>query len=432
MKNNFDLPAIVIAGRKNVGKSSIFNRIIGYRRSLVADYEGLTRDPVVFDMELNGKSVRIVDLPGYFFDPHDDIEKEMNAAFIRWLSKAALVLFVVDGRTSITQEDIEIAQMIRKNSKEHLLIVNKAESKAYLTNISEVYALSMGEPIFVAAEHNIGFDLLESKILEKIPDNSTEIKRPTVKVSIIGRPNVGKSSLLNAIFNEYISIVTDIPGTTRDTIDASLDYDDLEIMFIDTAGLRKRGKVEKGTIESFSGARTIRAIMNSDICVLVLDASEGLFDQDKKIASMILKYSKASVCAFNKWDKAIPKFESIVDKELPFISYSPKVPVSAKKIWNIQALLKAISQSYRSYTAQVPTSKIAKFSSTFSGEHSIPSKLKIYYATQVDTAPPTISVFVNSPEFFDDGLKRSFTNFLRKQIDELKDSPIKIIVKARR
>ncbi len=432
MKSNIEFPALVIAGRKNVGKSSIFNRIVGYRRSLVADYEGLTRDPVIFDMDLDGKKVRIVDLPGYFFEPKDDIEREMNAAFMRWIEKAALILFVVDGRSNISEEDVEIAQMIRKTGNAHLLVVNKAESNAYLANLSEVYSLSMGEPIFVAAEHNIGFDLLKSIIVQKIPDFLSELEIPTARISIIGRPNVGKSSLLNAIFGEYLSIVTDIPGTTRDTIDASINYKGTEILFMDTAGLRKRMKVEKGTIESFSGARAIRAIMNSDICVLVLDASSGLFDQDKKISSMITKYSKASVIAMNKWDDAVKGFENLVERELTFISYSPKVPISAKNRWNIESLLDAISLAYRSYTVRISTSQIAKFSAAFSHEHLVPSGLKVYYATQISTAPPTISVFVNDPELFDESLKRSFESFLRRQIDELRNSPIKIFAKVRR
>ncbi|BBJ28456.1 ribosome biogenesis GTPase Der [Athalassotoga saccharophila] len=432
MKSDFDLPAIVIAGRKNAGKSSIFNRLVGFRRSLVADYEGLTRDPVIFDMNIEGKAFRLVDLPGYFLDPSDEIEIEMNLSFKKWISQATLVIFVIDGRSNLTQEDIEIAEIIRKSGKKYIFVVNKCESDAYKKNLGEIYSISMGEPIFISAEHNIGFDLLEEEILKSIPESKIEIKNSGPKVSIIGKPNVGKSSLFNSIINQPISIVTSIPGTTRDTIDASLNYKDRQITFIDTAGLRKRSHVQKGSVESFSGARTIRAIMNSDISLIVVDASEGITEQDKKVASMVVKYSKASIIVGNKWDLAIKNFIEEVERELFFVSYSPFVPVSALNRWNITDLMDQIIKVYDQYTSTLPTSKIAGLSFKFSSEHSIPSKLKIFYATQVDTSPPTISVFVNSPELFTESVRRSYENFLRRNVSEFENVPLKIIVKARR
>ncbi|MCL4407478.1 MAG: ribosome biogenesis GTPase Der [Thermotogae bacterium] len=432
MKSNLNLPAVVIAGKKNVGKSSIFNKLVGFRRSLVADYEGLTRDPVISDINLEGKNIRIVDLPGYFVDPADDIEKSMNDALKHWIAKASLVIFVIDGRTNITEEDEEVADIIRKSGKDCLLTVNKAEGEAYKKNLDEIYSISMGDPIFVSAEHNIGFETLIDVVLKRIPDFGQSITETTVRVSIVGRPNVGKSSLLNALINESLSIVTDIPGTTRDTIDASFNYKGREILFIDTAGLRRRSRVEKGTVESFSGARTIRAIMNSDISLLVVDASEKISDQDKKIASMILKYSKAPIVVLNKWDIAKAGILDEAKKALFFISYSPFVPLSAAEKWNTNNLMKEIVDVYDGYTSNVQTSKIANASSRFSAEHSISSKLKLFYATQTGTSPPTISVFVNFPELFDDSMKRSYENFLRKQIDNFAKTPLKIIVRARR
>ncbi|MGC8544583.1 MAG: ribosome biogenesis GTPase Der [Athalassotoga sp.] len=432
MKSNLNLPAVVIAGKKNVGKSSIFNKLVGFRRSLVADYEGLTRDPVISDINLEGKNIRIVDLPGYFVDPADDIEKSMNDALKHWIAMASLVIFVIDGRSNITEEDEEVADIIRKSGKECLLIVNKAEGEAYKKNLDEIYSISMGDPIFVSAEHNIGFETLIDAVLKRIPDSGQNITETTVRVSIVGRPNVGKSSLLNALINESLSIVTDIPGTTRDTIDASFNYKGREILFIDTAGLRRRSHVEKGTVESFSGARTIRAIMNSDISLLVVDASEKISDQDKKIASMILKYSKAPIVVLNKWDIAKAGILDEAQKALFFISYSPFVPLSAAEKWNIDSLMKEIVDVYDGYTSNVQTSKIANATSRFSAEHSISSKLKLFYATQTGTSPPTISVFVNFPELFDDSMKRSYENFLRKQIDNFAKTPLKITVRARR
>ncbi|MGC8589889.1 ribosome biogenesis GTPase Der [Athalassotoga sp.] len=432
MKSNLNLPAVVIAGKKNVGKSSIFNKLVGFRRSLVADYEGLTRDPVISDINLEGKNIRIVDLPGYFVDPADDIEKSMNDALKHWIAMASLVIFVIDGRSNITEEDEEVADIIRKSGKECLLIVNKAEGEAYKKNLDEIYSISMGDPIFVSAEHNIGFETLIDAVLKRIPDSGQNITETTVRVSIVGRPNVGKSSLLNALINESLSIVTDIPGTTRDTIDASFNYKGREILFIDTAGLRRRSHVEKGTVESFSGARTIRAIMNSDISLLVVDASEKISDQDKKIASMILKYSKAPIVVLNKWDIAKAGILDEAQKALFFISYSPFVPLSAAEKWNIDDLMKEIVDVYDGYTSNVQTSKIANATSRFSAEHSISSKLKLFYATQTGTSPPTISVFVNFPELFDDSMKRSYENFLRKQIDNFAKTPLKITVRARR
>jgi len=432
VKSNLNLPAVVIAGKKNVGKSSIFNKLVGFRRSLVADYEGLTRDPVISDINLEGKNVRIVDLPGYFVDPADDIEKSMNDALKHWISMASLVIFVIDGRSNITEEDEEVADIIRKSGKECLLIVNKAEGEAYKKNLDEIYSISMGDPIFVSAEHNIGFETLIDAVLKRIPESGQNITETTVRVSIVGRPNVGKSSLLNALINESLSIVTDIPGTTRDTIDASFNYKGREILFIDTAGLRRRSHVEKGTVESFSGARTIRAIMNSDISLLVVDASEKISDQDKKIASMILKYSKAPIIVLNKWDIAKAGILDEAKKALFFISYSPFVPLSAAEKWNIDSLMKEIVEVYDGYNSNVQTSKIANATSRFSAEHSISSKLKLFYATQTGTSPPTISVFVNFPELFDDSMKRSYENFLRKQIDNFAKTPLKITVRARR
>ncbi len=437
MKSRNELPAVVFAGRKNVGKSSIFNRLIGYRRSLVADYEGLTRDPVVFDTEINGKPVRLVDLPGYFINPSDDIEKEMNASFREWIEKAALVVFVVDGRSNVTKEDEEIANLVRKSGKPFLFVVNKTEHKpVYFEHISDFYALSMGEPIEVAAEHGIGFDILVEEISQRLPDIDYTVENPSIKVSIIGKPNVGKSSLLNAILGEKFSMVTDIPGTTRDTLDASINYKEKVITFIDTAGLRRKSRVKKGTVESFSGARTIRAIMNSDIAVIVIDASEGVTTQDKKIASLVQEHSKAPIVAINKWDIRKAYVEDTVQKEFFFMDYCPKVAISAKNNWNIESLLDGIIEAYNAYTSKIPTSRIAKAATEFAYSHAMPSKrgrkLKIYYATQIMTAPPTFSLFVNSPDLFSDSTKRSFINFLRRTIPELSSSPIKIVVKARR
>ena len=438
MKSRSDLPVVVLAGRKNVGKSSIFNRLVGYRRSLVANYEGLTRDPVIFDTELEGKPVRLVDLPGYFINPENDIESKMNYSFKEWLKKADLIIFVGDGRTSITKEDIEIADMIRKSGNKYIFVINKAEyHPVYVDHMSEFYSLSMGDPLPIAAEHAIGFDTLIENILQNLPETLSEIEKPSIRVAIVGKPNVGKSSLINSILGEELSIVTEIPGTTRDTLDASVKHNDAEIVFMDTAGLRRRSKVKKGSVESFSGARTIRAIIHSDVCILVVDSSDGISTQDKKIASMILENTKASVIAMNKWDIRISNVEEEVQKELLFIDYSPKVAVSAKNNWNIKSLMDEVVNSYSSYTAKIQTSKIAKAATEFAYTRSMPakrgnSKLKIYYATQISTAPPTFAVFVNFPELFTDSLKRSLVNFIRKRIPELSSSPIRIVEKARR
>lgn len=437
MKGNNELPVVVLAGRKNVGKSSIFNRLIGYRRSLVADYEGLTRDPVVFDTNLSGKSVRLVDLPGYFIDPQNDIEKEMNSSFKEWLQRASLIVFVVDGRSEITKEDVEIADLVRKSGSPYIFVANKTEYKpAYFEHVSDLYSLSMGEPIEVAAEHGIGFEELVESIVSRLPDISVNIENPAIKVAIVGKPNVGKSSLLNAILGEKISMVTDIPGTTRDTLDASTSYKGRKILFIDTAGLRRKSKVKKGTVESFSGARTMRAVMNSDVCVIVIDASEGVTTQDKKIASLVQEHAKAPIVAMNKWDIRFEHVEEDVQREFFFIDYCPKVAISAKNNWNIENLLNEIIKSYDAYTAKITTSQIAKAANEFAYSHVMPSKksrkLKIYYATQISTAPPTFSIFVNFPELFNDSTKRAFVNFLRRTIPQLNSSPMRIVVKARR
>jgi GTP-binding protein len=437
VKSRNELPAVVLAGRKNVGKSSIFNRLVGYRRSLVADYEGLTRDPVIFDTEINEKPVRLVDLPGYFIDPQDDIEKEMNASFREWIERAALIVFVVDGRSDITKEDMEIADLVRKSGKPYIFVVNKTEYKpVYFEHISDLYALSMGEPLEVAAEHGMGFEELIDEISKNLPDVDFNVESPSIRVAIVGKPNVGKSSLLNAILGEKFSMVTDIPGTTRDTLDATMNYKGREIVFIDTAGLRRRSRVKKGTVESFSGARTIRAIMNSDISVIVIDASEGITTQDKKIASLVQEYSKAPVVAMNKWDIRMAYVEENVQREFFFMDYCPKVAISAKNNWNVEGLLDEIITAYDAYTTKIATSQIAKAASEFAYSHAMPSKrgrkLKIYYATQISTAPPTFSLFVNFPDLFNDSTKRSFVNFLRRAIPQLSSSPIKVVVKARR
>ena len=438
MKSRNDLPVVVLAGRKNVGKSSIFNRLVGYRRSLVADYEGLTRDPVIFDTNLEGISMRLVDLPGYFIKPGNDIESEMNRSFKEWIKRANLVIFVVDGRTSVTKEDIEIADMVRKSGNPYIFVVNKAEyHPIYVEHMSEFYSLSVGDPLPIAAEHGMEFDTLIENILQNLPEKSLEIEKPSIRVAIVGKPNAGKSSLINSILGEEISIVTKIPGTTRDTLDASVKYNDTEIVFMDTAGLRRRSRVKKGSVESYSGARTIRAIINSDVCILVTDSSDEIFTQDRKIASMVQENKKASVIAMNKWDIRISNVEEKVQRELFFIDYSPKVAVSAKNNWNIKNLLDEVLNSYNSYVAKIQTSKIAKAATEFAYTHSMPSKrggnsLKIYYATQISVAPPTFAVFVNFPELFNEPLKRSLINFVRKRIPALSLSPIRIVEKARR
>jgi len=428
---------VLIVGKPNVGKSTLFNKLIKKRKSIVDDEEGVTRDPVQDVAEWYGKRFKLVDTCGVFDKPEDIISQKMKEVTLNMVKEADLVLFVVDGREGITAEDLNLADFLRKSQVDVLLVANKTENmKKFEREIkSELYSLGFGEPIPVSAEHNINLDVLLENIVKRLEgkglrlDERTEFK-DVVKVAIVGRPNVGKSSLFNAILNKERALVTPIPGTTRDPVDEEVVIDEKRYLFVDTAGLRKRSRVEPGTVERYSTYRTVESIERADVVVLVLDATEGITRQDQRIAGLIERRGKGIVVVFNKWDlvehreKRVGEYTTLFREKLYFVDFSPLVFTSASKGWGIGQVLEAIDRAYASLTTKVPSSALNSALQKVLAFTNLPKGLKIYFGFQVDVKPPVFLFFVNKIEKVKEPQKVFLRRLIREYVHPFEGSPI--------
>jgi GTP-binding protein len=438
---------VFIVGKPNVGKSTLFNKLIKQRKAIVDNQPGVTRDAVYGEIRLDEHRVfRLVDTCGIFQEPEGIIETVMKERTQRSLKNADLILFIVDGQTQPTSEDFEIADMLRAIGKPVLFVANKTESsKRYDDVYPELFALGFGEPIAVSAEHKIGtsglveeienimnrYEEQEDTIAEE-PERSDDI----IKITIMGKPNVGKSMLLNALSGKERALVTAIPGTTRDPIDEIITRGKQSYLLIDSAGIRKRTKVDYKSLESFSISRAQQAMKASDIVLLLMDIREPVSEQDQRIAGMIEEEGKASVIVFNKIDLLSDsnnpaKFISVKESALEtlyFIYYSPVIFVSALKMQNLEDIFKAIDDSYRSYTKTFTTGEINRALERVKLILPPPSyngkPVNMYYATQVAAKPPIISIFVNDPKAVPANYKTAVKRQLRKLLDPLSGSPL--------
>lgn len=420
-------PVVAVVGRPNVGKSTFVNRIIGSRQSIVDDQPGVTRDRIYFDVEWQNKEFTLIDTGGIIPGDEDEIMLNIFTQAKVACDEAEKIIFLVDGKDGINPIDYDIANVLRRSGKPIYLAVNKIDAPEHFNNISDFYALAVGDPHPISALHGSGGvgDLLEA-ITEDFEINENKEDSSIIKLAIVGKPNAGKSSIINALLGEDRVIVSDISGTTRDSIDSKVKYEGEEFILVDTAGIRKKSKVDWG-VEKFAVDRAIRAIRDCDIAVLVIDAIDGLTDQDKKISQIVVESGKGLIVAINKWDLVTDKDKSgdptakytqKLMHEAPFLDFAPKIFISAKTKQRLVSIYKQANEVYEQCNKRVSTSILNKVlleamamnpPSTKRGK-----KLRVYYATQVRTAPPTFILFVNDEDLVQDSYKRYLENKMRE------------------
>lgn len=412
---------VSIVGKPNVGKSTLFNKIVGRRISITEDTPGVTRDRIYAEASWQQHVFDVIDTGG--LDPFDDdkimsnIRKQANIA----IEASDVILFIVDGRNPATALDHEIANILRKSNKKIILVANKTEGKRK-DEFYNVYELALGEPMSISAEQGLGIGDLLDEIIKNFPeDRDFEEKENLLKVAFIGKPNVGKSSLTNRILGEERVIVTDIAGTTRDAIDSYINIKGQEFMFIDTAGLRKKSRVDS-SVEAYSQVRTLSSVDRADVCVFLIDAVEGFTEQDSKVVGYAHNQGKAIIICVNKWDivekdsKTMKTFTDSLRNNLPFLSYAPILFISALTGKRVYELIDKIMEINESYSHRLSTGLLNDIISNATLINQPPSdkgkRLKILYATQSGTRPPEFTIFVNDKEL----THFSYTRFLENQI----------------
>ena len=437
-------PIIAVVGRPNVGKSTFVNRLVGKRQSIVDDLPGVTRDRIYFDVEWQDKQFTVIDTGGIVPGDEDEIMLSIYDQAKIACEEADKIIFLVDGIDGVTPVDEDIANILRQSSKPVFLAVNKVDSHNQITMISDFYSLAVGEPIAISALHGSGGvgDLLE-EITKDFESDDTKEEDGSIKLAIVGRPNAGKSSIVNALLGEKRVIVSDVSGTTRDSIDSRLTYNEQEFVIIDTAGIRKKAKVDYG-VEKFAVDRAIRSIKECDVALLVIDATEavnGISDQDKKIASIITEAGKGMVIAINKWDliedkksNTINKFEKMLANEIPFLDYVPKIYISAVTHQRLNNIFTRVVEVQSEHSKRVSTgllNKVINEAYALNPPQTIRNKrLKIMYVTQASTEPPTFILFVNDENLLKDHYKRYMENKLREAFGFF-GTPIRIAIRQR-
>ncbi len=437
-------PIIAIVGRPNVGKSTFVNRLVGKRQSIVDDQPGVTRDRIYFDVEWQDKQFTVIDTGGIVPGDEDEIMLSIYDQAKIACDEADKIIFIVDGIDGVTPVDEDIANILRQSDKPIFLAVNKVDSHNQITMISDFYSLAVGEPIAISALHGSGGvgDLLE-EITKDFESDEIFEEDKSIKLAIVGRPNAGKSSIVNALLGEKRVIVSDVSGTTRDSIDSRLTYNEQEFVIIDTAGIRKKAKVDYG-VEKFAVDRAIRSIKECDVALLVIDATEavnGISDQDKKIASIITEAGKGMVIAINKWDliedkksNTVNKFEKKLANEIPFLSYIPKIYISAVTHQRLNQIFTRVVEVQAEHSKRVSTgllNKVVNEAYALNPPQTIRNKrLKVMYTTQASTEPPTFILFVNDEKLLKDHYKRYMENKLREAFGFF-GTPIRIAVRER-
>ena len=423
-----------------MGKSTFVNRLVGARQSIVDDMPGVTRDRIYFDVEWQHKYFTVIDTGGIIPGDEDEIMLSIFDQAQIACDEADKIIFLVDGKDGVHPVDEDIANILRKSKKEIFLVVNKIDSIHAMPMLSDFYSLAVGEPMAISALHGSGGvgDLLD--VLTKDFEVEDEIiDENTIKIAIVGRPNAGKSSIINALLNEERVIVSDVSGTTRDSIDSKINYKQKEFVIIDTAGIRKRAKVDWG-VEKFAVDRAIRSIRECDVAVLVIDATEGISDQDKKISALITEAGKGIIIAVNKWDlldketNTMNKFEKQISKDVPFLEYAPKIYISAVTKQRLNQIFDKSMEVYEQCIKRVSTgllNKIINDAYAMTPPSTVKNKrLKILYSTQINTQPPTFVMFTNNGDLMKDHYKRYMEKKLREAFGFF-GTPIRIALRER-
>lgn len=429
---------VAIVGRPNVGKSSLFNRLIGSRLSITNDAPGVTRDRIYAKTEWLTKSFAVIDTGGIEISDAPFLEQIKQQAEVA-IQEADLIVFVVDSRQGLTDDDLYIAKRLYPTDKDVIVAVNKVDNLDLKQSIYEFYALGFGDPIAISANHGIGVGELMDAIVSKMPEDNIEVEDDSIKLAVIGYPNVGKSSLTNAILGQERTIVSEVAGTTRDAVDTPFTKDDVKYTIIDTAGIKKRGQVYEST-EKYSVLRALQAIERCDVALIVVDGSRDIIAQDMHVAGYVQDYAKASVVVVNKWDivnkdeKTMNKMTQSIYDTFKFLSYAEVVFVSAKESKRIDTIYPAINKAFENYNKRIPTNVINDIlvDSVAMNPPAIfnRGKAKFSYVTQVSTKPPTFVIFVNDPDFVHFSYQRYLENQFRKAFD-FTGTPIKLIFRKK-
>ena len=433
-------PLVAIVGRPNVGKSTLFNKIVGKRIAIVEDTPGVTRDRIYADADWLNYKFTLIDTGGIEPESEDIIAKQMRRQAELAIETANVIVFIVDGRAGITAADEEVADMLRRCKKPIVLVVNKVDHPKFEDTVYDFYSLGIGTPISISAEQGLGIgDMLDEVVagFEAIED---EDENKNIGIAVVGRPNVGKSSLVNALLGQERTIVSNIPGTTRDAIDSPFTWRENEYTLIDTAGIRRKRSIEDETVERYSVIRSLAAIRRCDIALIVVDAERGLSEQDVRIAGYVHEEGKASVLIINKWDAiekdtyTVEEFKKKMLVDLAFMSYVPMLFISAKTGQRVNKVMEIADYAYQQNTMRISTGKLNDIVNEAVTMNDPPvnngRRLRIYYSTQVSIQPPTFVIFVNEPDLMHFSYRRYLENYIRKSFS-LTATPIHLIIRKR-
>lgn len=421
------LPVIVIVGRQNVGKSTLFNALVRKRIAIVSPVPGVTRDYIEQEIFIEGRKFNLIDTGGITQkDETAELEYLASLKTMDIIEKADVLLFVVD-KNSITPIDQEIADIIRKRNKKCILVINKVDIPAHTQQkelFAEFYSLGFDIIVPISATHRNNFSELFKRIIELVPsEDDTETPEEVIRIAIVGKPNVGKSSILNKLLNTDRALVTEIPGTTRDSIDTEIIFSNKRLILIDTAGIRRKSRI-KEDVEYYSVNRAIKSIRRADVVFIIISAPEGVSSQDKKIFYLVQEAGKSAIIVLNKWDlvpsevKDEQLYENNIKQVFPLIAHLPVISVSAKTGFNINQLLPLALGVYENYSKRISTQEFNKFIHNIVNRYSPPQEggmIKIFYGTQVGTKPPFFVLFTNRPDHIKENYKRFLINKLREQ-----------------
>ncbi len=434
-------PLVAIVGRPNVGKSTLFNRLIGRRVAIVEDTPGVTRDRIYQDAEWLNYAFTLIDTGGIEPASEDIIASQMRRQAELAIETADVIIFLVDGREGMTSADMDVAEMLRRSSKPVVLAVNKIDAPKFEEAMYEFYSLGLGDPYTISSAQGLGLGDLLDAVVKDFPKDLEQDDTERVNIAVVGKPNVGKSSLVNAMLGEERTIVSDIPGTTRDSIDSNFERNGREYTIVDTAGIRRKRSVEDETIERYSVIRSLSAIRRADVVLIVCDATEGLSEQDVRIAGYAHEEGKASVLIVNKWDliekdtHTMNAFQKSLGADLAFMSYVPMLFISAKSGQRVNKVLELVDKSFEQARRRIPTGQLNDVVSEAVMMNDPPSDkgkiLKVYYATQVSVQPPTFVIFVNDTEIVHFSYERYLENYFRKSFG-FEGTPIRLLFRSKK
>ena len=433
-------PLVAVVGRPNVGKSTLFNKLVGRRVAIVEDTPGVTRDRIYCDAEWLNHKFTLIDTGGIEPVKEDVISVQMRRQAQLAIDMADVILFVTDGREGITSADEDVADMLRKSSKPIVLVVNKVDTAKFEDSVYDFYSLGIGTPMAISGEQGLGLGDMLDEIVSHFPKTEHEDDEQAIGIAVVGRPNVGKSSLVNALLGRERTIVSNIPGTTRDAIDSPFRFGDKDYILVDTAGIRRKRSIEDESIERYSVIRSLAAIRRCDIALIVVDAEQGLSEQDVRIAGYVHEEGKASVLVVNKWDliekdtHTMNEFKKKLAVDLAFMDYVPMIFISALTGQRVNKVMEVANEAYRQNCARISTGTLNDIIAEAISVTEPPSdkgrRLRIYYGTQPSTNPPTFVLFVNDPDLMHFSYKRYLENFFRKSFG-LTQTPIRLNVRGK-